>query len=210
MKTKSWKRIRCSCGAISRVSPLLEGGPIPCAECGRICRIKPSSKDTGSGPNPRAAALPFQRRSLRARRDPRSYSPALAAGVVVATVLAYVLNLAGPDPTPAWAYVFGTLCVLVIDLALLALASFVLRLDLGTIGETSLKVLLIMQLLGGLVMGAELIGPVAVLFVVSASLLIYPSLFVSLFGWNWGEAILVFLAQLLCHYGVLSYLEQLS
>lgn len=123
------------------------------------------------------------------------------------TVLAYGLNLVGPEPLPAWAYVFGTVWTLVIDLALLALASFVLRLDLGTIGETTLKVLFIMQLLCALVVGAGLIGPVAVLFVGSASLLIWPSLFVSLFGWNWGEAILVFVAQFCCRYGVLSYLE---
>lgn len=182
---------------------------MPCVDCGRICRPG-VRRGTRSAPRPRAASLPQPRRSLRKRVDPRSYSPALAAGVVGVTIVAFVLNLIGPEPLPAWAYVFGTLFVLVTDMALLALAAFVLRLSLGTVSETSLKVLLIMQFFMAWVAGATMLGPIALLFAVGASLLIWPAFFVRLFGWNWGEAILVFVAQLLCRYGVLSYLEQLS
>jgi hypothetical protein len=130
--------------------------------------------------------------------------------VVGVTVVAYVLNLMGPDPLSPLAYVFGTLFVLVADMALLAFAAFVLRLSLGTVSETSLKVLLIMQFFAAFMTLAALAGPVAVLFALGASLLIWPAFFVNLFGWNWGEAILVFVAQLFCRYGVVTYLEQLS
>lgn len=129
---------------------------------------------------------------------------------MVATIAAYLLTLAGPEPIPAGAYVFGTLFALVVDLGVLIAAAAVLRLALGTLSETSLKVLFVMQLLTALVAGAQLVGGPAIVFVCAGSLLLWPALFVRLFGWSWGEAILVFLAHVLCHYAVLRYLESLS
>lgn len=222
----NWTKIRCACGTTNHVSPLLAGGPIPCADCGRVCRPARSTatqtkskgtrrSGTRSAPRPRAdrfAAVPAARRAIRKRKDPRSYSMSLLVAAAVATVVAYGLILMGEDPYPPFIHVAASLIAMVIDVAIVATGAAVLGLGVGTLAETCIKIVLMSQIFTALVAGAALMGGG---FLVASLLLLVtiflgPSLFVRLFDWNWGEAILVFVAQMLCHLAISTHLDVIA
>jgi hypothetical protein len=205
--------IRCACGATTRASSLLAGGPIPCIDCGRANQHRIKSKARGAtkrhktGPTKRPLAArglaerPHKRRDLGSARYKQSLV-ALAIGLAVASSGAFVLQAMGPEPMGAAWFIMGTLFVTGLDIGVIAVGAYVLGISVGTLVETGFKVALIAQVMSILASGAVLVGGAAPLFACGVMLLAVPALVVNLFGWNWGEALMIFLGQIVCHVGV--------
>ena len=212
--------IRCACGTTTRASALLAGGPIPCDECGRANQHKIRTKDgVGSskrktGPTKRPAgarALADRpRRSVRRGRATANYEKSLVTlgvALAIASAAAFLLQAGGPKPLGAGWYILGSLLATGIDLGVIVVGAAVLGLSVGTLVEGGFKIALIVQVSGVVAGGALLLGGPATLFAALVLFLGIPALLVKLFDWSWGEAILVFVGQMVCHWGVLQAIQ---
>ncbi|MBL4848955.1 MAG: hypothetical protein JKY65_25815 [Planctomycetes bacterium] len=208
--------IRCACGTTTRASVLLAGGPIPCIDCGRANLHTIKSKGAGSkgkrrktGPTKRPAgarALADRpRRSVRQGRGVAKYERSLlvlGVALAVASGVGFLLRAGGPEPLGVSWYILGSLFTVALDLGVIVVCAAVIGLSVGTLSESGLKVALIGQLGAALWAGALLMGGAAPLLALLVFFFGSLSLFVRLFDWSWGEALIVFLLQVTCHVGV--------